>query len=222
MFTTSLILLAGGKGSRFGGTLPKQYLSLLKKPVALHSFDLFLEIPTISEIVVVCEPHYQHFFSSSSKPIAFALPGERRQDSVFSGLQKTTCDVICIHDAARPFPEKSQVIELLKDAFEIGASALGVPVSNTMKECTSFNQVVKTVPRSSLWEIQTPQAIKRDLLTLGFQKAYRENIEVTDDVALIELLRKPVKITMGSKKNIKITTPFDLELATFLCERNTN
>lgn len=220
MFTTSLILLAGGKGTRFGGALPKQYFPLQKKPVALHSFDLFLEMSAISEIVVVCEPCYQHFFSSSKT--IFALPGVRRQDSVFSGLQKSNCDLICIHDAARPFPEKSQVIELLKDALEIGAAALGIPANSTMKECTSFNQVVKTVPRSSLWEIQTPQAIKRDLLVLAFQKAYRENIEVTDDVALIEHLGEPVKITMGSKRNIKITTPFDLELASFLCGRNTN
>jgi 2-C-methyl-D-erythritol 4-phosphate cytidylyltransferase len=221
--SVSLILLAGGHGTRFGSPLPKQYHSVAGKLIALYSFDFFLDLPEIAEIIVVCEDSYRPIFSSSVKPIHFALPGKRRQDSVFSGLQKVAAStqIVCIHDAARPFPEKSSVLELLEDCKKFGAATVGAAITSTIKECDTERNVQKTLNRDALWEIQTPQAVKKELLEEAFTKAYENSWDVTDDVSLIERLGKPVKITPGPKKNFKITTPFDLQLAEFLC-KNTN
>jgi 2-C-methyl-D-erythritol 4-phosphate cytidylyltransferase len=213
----SLILLAGGIGTRMGSSIPKQYLPLQGKPLALHSFDLFLQIPEIQEIIVVCEPQYQHFFKH---PVLFASPGPRRQDSVYSGLLKCSQDIIFIHDAARPLIEAKYLPPLLEAAQSIGAAALGVPVTNTIKQC-SLNQIVeKTLNRAELYEIQTPQAIQRALLLQAFAYVQKEGLEVTDDLSLIEALGVKPKIIPSSPRNIKITTPFDLFLAEKLCDIN--
>lgn len=197
--------------------IPKQYLSLNGKPIALHSFDRFLKIPEIVEIVVVCEPEYQHFFSPS--PL-FARPGARRQDSVYSGLLKTSQEIILIHDSARPFFEAESIPFLLEAVNKTGAAALASPIVSTVKEC-DLNQIVeKTLDRSKLWEIQTPQAIRRDLLLQAFAYTQKNKIEVTDDLSLIEAIGHPTQIVPSSPRNFKITTPFDLAVAEALCALN--
>lgn len=212
---TSLIFLAGGKGTRMNASTPKQYLPLLKKPIALYSFELFCDMEEFFEIVVVCEVMYQKIFFTNKKNILFATPGNRRQDSVFSGLQKTSSssELICIHDSARPLVKKTSIQNLLKLASITGAAALSNPVTSTIKECDEEKTVKKTLKRDSLYEIQTPQVLKKDLLELGFSYAHRNNLDVTDDVELAELVGHPVKLLINTAENIKITTPFDLILA---------
>lgn len=223
----SLILVAGGVGTRFGGPVPKQYVPLLGKPLALYSFEFFLTLPEINEIIVVADTAYQKIFSSKEKPVLFADGGKRRQDSVFSGLQKVNpkADIVCTHDSARPFPQKSSVLALLRDADEMGAATLAIPVTSTIKECDQKRKVLKTLKREVFWDIQTPQAIKRDLFVKAFDEAKKNDWEVTDDVSLIERMGLPVVVTPGAKETFKVTTPFDLALAetTLLqCKKNTN
>ena len=98
-------------------------------------------------------------------------------------------------------------------ADQIGAAATGMPIKFTVKETDGQNFVERTIPRSNLWEIQTPQVIHRDLLEKGFQEARDRNLTVTDDVSLVELLQHPVKIVEGDYTNLKITTKEDLALA---------
>lgn len=213
----TLILLAGGTGSRMGTLVPKQYLLLKQKPIALYSFDLFRASPEIDEIVVVCEPIYQHFFSGS---VIFAKPGPRRQDSVYSGLLKSTQEIILTHDAVRPFIEKNYLIPLLEAVRRTGAAALGTPVTSTVKQCRADHIVEKTLDRSHLWEIQTPQAFRRDLLFKAFDYVKKHNLEVTDDLSMMEALGHPAEIVPCSPRNFKITTPFDLAVAEVLCATN--
>jgi len=213
----NLILLAGGIGSRMGSTLPKQYLRLENKPLFLHSLEVFLAMQELDEIVVVCEEIYESLFEVErySKKIDFARPGKRRQDSVYSGLQSLNCNeeqLICIHDTARPAIEPVLIRRTVDAAESWGAAVLGVPVKSTVKLSNSDLFVLKTLNRNDLWEIQTPQVIRKKLLTEAFDYIQLHNLTVTDDASLVELLGKPVKIVEGSYKNVKLTTPEDIYL----------
>ncbi|THU59608.1 hypothetical protein C4D60_Mb07t03880 [Musa balbisiana] len=131
----------------------------------------------VKEIVVVCDPSYKDVFEDASEKLnvdlKFALPGKERQDSVFSGFQ------------------------VVQDAWVVGAAVLGVPVKATIKEANKDSFVVKTLDRKTLWEMQTPQVIKPELLRSGFEVVNRDGLEVTDDVSIVEHLKHPVFITEG-------------------------
>lgn len=217
--SVSVILLAGGKGKRMGASMPKQYLPLLGQPIALYSFHTFSRMAEVKEIVVVCDPSYSDIFEETKEKInvdlKFSLPGKERQDSVYSGLQEVdlNSELVCIHDSARPLVLSKDVEKVLTDALRVGAAVLGVPAKATIKEGNSESFVVRTLDRKTLWEMQTPQVIKPDLLKRGFELVNREGLEVTDDVSIVEHLKHPVYITEGSYTNIKVTTPDDLLLA---------
>lgn len=210
----SVILLAGGTGSRMQSSIPKQFLTLGSKPIALHSFELFASMPEIDEIIVVCSPESRILFKTErKKQISFALPGERRQDSVYNGLQAASFDLICIHDAARPFIDQPLVLRVLEAGRQFGAAAVGLPLKFTIKEIDHCQLVLNTPDRSKLWEIQTPQVVQHDILMQGFHYAHQHQLTVTDDVSLAELVKKPVKLVEGSSMNVKITVPSDLPIA---------
>lgn len=214
----SVILLCGGKGTRMGEAIPKQFLLLKNKIIALYSFDFFLRLEEVDEIIVVCDQKYRYFFKSD-KNLTFAHPGERRQDSVYSGFMmiKNRENLVCIHDSARPFVKKEDLTNAIKEAEKYGAAALGAKTKNTIKHCEK-NFVEKTLERDSLLEIYTPQIIAWDLLEKGFSFAIKNNISVTDDLSLVELIGHKGKIVESSSENIKITTPLDLKLAKAILE----
>ncbi|KAG6778389.1 hypothetical protein POTOM_018249 [Populus tomentosa] len=122
-------------------------------------------------------------------------------------------ELVCIHDSARPLVLSEDVEKVLKDGWINGAAVLGVPVKATIKEADGESFVVRTLDRKTLWEMQTPQVMKPELLKKGFELVNREGLEVTDDVSIVEHLKHPVYITEGSYTNIKVTTPDDLLLA---------
>ncbi|XP_040971767.1 2-C-methyl-D-erythritol 4-phosphate cytidylyltransferase, chloroplastic isoform X4 [Gossypium hirsutum] len=177
--SVSVILLAGGKGKRMGASMPKQYLPLLGQPIALYSLHTFSRMIEVKEIVVVCDPSYKDIFEEAIDKInvdlKFTLPGKERQDSVYSGLQAVdlNSELVCIHDSARPLVRSGDVEKVLKDGWLIGAAVLGVPVKATIKEANSDSYVVKTLDRKTLWEMQTPQVIKPELLRKGFELVHR-------------------------------------------------
>lgn len=214
---TSALLLAGGVGARMGMQTPKQFLPLRGKPVALYSFELLLSLEEIDEIVVVCAEEFRSLFSASKqhKKVVFALPGNRRQDSVLHGLRQASkgAALVCIHDAARPLINDEMVKRVLAAAEEWGAAAAGMPMRSTVKEVTVEGFVARTHDRSLIWEIQTPQAAYRELLERGFDYAEKHGLTVTDDVSLVELIGGKVKIVEGSDINIKITVPSDIVIA---------
>lgn len=213
----SLIFLAGGRGTRMKleGGVPKQFLPLQGKPIALHSFETFLTYPHIAEIVVVCEPG---FFSLFSAPAGLSLkradPGELRQDSVFNALQfiSNEAHLICVHDSARPLLCYEDLVQVIQAADQHGAAALAAPVKNTIKESDTEGFVARTLERSSVWEIYTPQVMRPSLLKQGFAIAKETAASITDDVSLVELTGHPVKLVHGSSLNIKVTVPEDLAL----------
>lgn len=209
----SVILAAGGMGTRMGREIPKQYIPIHDKPIALHSFEVFLSMPEVEEIVVVCDSSYNSLFSSysHSKKLEFAFPGQRRQDSVWNAIQKLSGDpLVCIHDAARPFINSSLVQAVVQEAVKHQAAVVGVPVKSTIKICDEDQMILSTPDRSKLWEMQTPQIIQFSLLLKGYAYARKNNLTVTDDVSLVELIGIPVKVVRGDYGNLKVTTPEDL------------
>jgi 2-C-methyl-D-erythritol 4-phosphate cytidylyltransferase len=219
---TSLIFLAGGQGTRMGGNTPKQFRPLIRKPLALYSFEIFANLSEIDEIIVVCEPRFHSLFPSIPKPLHFVLPGNRRQDSVYNGLMAAAdrADLICVHDSARPFVEKESILHLIQEARRNGAAALAVPAANTIKQADQCQCVQRTLPREELWELQTPQAIWRSLFLKAYAHAHQQKIEATDDLSLVEALGEKTYLIKGSPRNFKVTTPFDWVIAEKLCASN--
>jgi len=211
MKTISAILLSGGIGSRMGITTPKQYLPLAGKIIALHSYELLKQIEMIKEIIVVCDPEYKPLFKGG----CFAQPGERRQDSLYNGLQHVSEDseYVLVHDAARPLVKREDIEAVIEAGVSHEAACLATPVKMTIKQADLNCMVIQTLPRNTLYEIQTPQVIKKELLHAGFERAEKQNLTFHDDVSLAEIMGCPVKLVMGSYENIKVTTPEDLLFA---------
>jgi 2-C-methyl-D-erythritol 4-phosphate cytidylyltransferase len=213
----SVILLAGGKGTRMKTDIPKQFLQLREKPLARYSFDLFLTLNEVAEIIVVCDSAYHEVFFTEDTPIKihFAEPGTHRQDSVYNGLQKVHAqsNLVCVHDSARPFVDAEMTRRALLAARKHGAATIGMPVKFTVKECDKNRMVTKTPPRDFVWEIQTPQVIQSALFKKGFQYIRENHIAVTDDASVVESIGLPVKLVEGSYRNLKITTYEDFLLA---------
>eukprot|EP00586_Coscinodiscus_wailesii_P011349 CAMPEP_0172503258 /NCGR_PEP_ID=MMETSP1066-20121228/167671_1 /TAXON_ID=671091 /ORGANISM="Coscinodiscus wailesii, Strain CCMP2513" /LENGTH=318 /DNA_ID=CAMNT_0013278925 /DNA_START=190 /DNA_END=1146 /DNA_ORIENTATION=- len=233
MADVGFLILAGGTGSRMKANMPKQFLTLRGIPVLNHSIKLFLDIlPEFlkekgcggpCKVVLVMDPkyqpEYQPIIDQYEGRLAFANPGVERQGSVENGLKKLVelggedCQFVAVHDSARPLVTIKEVCDVVRDAKEYGASVLGVPCKATIKESEDGVLVQRTIPRSRLWEVHTPQVVKIETLLKGFKKVEDENLEVTDDVSIVEALGEPVKLTRGEYTNLKITTPEDMDVA---------
>jgi len=239
MGDVGFVLLAGGTGSRMKANMPKQYLPLRGVPVLHHSLDLFLnklvehcqsngDASPPENVVLVMDPKYQPEYQSivDKYPgrLEFANPGEERQGSVENGLNKLVemsegkCQFVAVHDSARPLVTIEEICNVINDAKEHGAAVLGVPCKATIKESEDGSFVLRTIERSRLWEVHTPQVIRIKNLLKGFKKVAEENLEVTDDVSVIEQLGEPVKLTRGEYTNLKITTPEDMDVAEAILE----
>ena len=223
--SVTLVLLAGGVGKRMGASMPKQYLPLLDVPIAVHSLKKFSKMREVGEIVVVCHEDYddlfeEHLERSTGKPLVYARPGRERQDSVFNGISaaREGCDLLAIHDSARPLVDVEDARKCFEDGKKYGAAVLAVKCKATIKQARDDGSIEKTLARSLLWEMQTPQVIEPKMLKEGFEYVTKNKLEVTDDVSVVEHLGKRVQITEGSYYNIKVTTPEDM----FIAERLLN
>jgi 2-C-methyl-D-erythritol 4-phosphate cytidylyltransferase len=208
----SCLLLSGGTGSRMKADIPKQYLELDTKPIVLWSFDLLLK--KAHEMIVVADPPWRELFSYADRPLLFADPGPRRQDSVANGFKASKLEWILIHDGARPFLTEKHIDDLFSAAQKTGAAALATSSEASLR--IKKEGGYQWIDRNTVYQMQTPQLLHRDLLSSGFNKAALHNITVTDDVALAELLGTEIALVEGSKNNIKITTPEDLAFARFI------
>ena len=213
----SFVLLAGGVGKRMGADMPKQYLPLMGKPIALWSLEKFAKMEEVGEVIVVCDPSYDDVFQSVSidKPLVFARPGKERQDSVFNGMQaaREGAELLAIHDSARPLCSATDARRCFNDAQEYGAAVLAVQSKATIKEVNKDLSIDKGLDRSRLWEMQTPQVMRPQLLRDGYNLVNSKGLEVTDDVSIVEALGERVQVTPGSYFNLKVTTPEDMFIA---------
>jgi len=227
--TTWAIILAAGQGSRLAeatGGARKQFLMWRKRPLFWHAARTFARVPRLFGLVFVFPE--SDFLTAQETVIdldsqdELGLPwlcvtgGARRQDSVACGLQALPpdCDAVLVHDGARPFASAALCNSLL-DALEAGAQAAipALPVPDTIKRVTPEGDLVtETLQRRELRAVQTPQAFSLSLLRQAHQRAATEGWEVTDDASMVEQLGLSVATVPGEERNVKITTPADLEL----------
>ncbi len=216
---TSVIITAGGSGKRMGQ--PKQFLSILGRPMIEWTLDAFQNSEGIDEIIVVLPDEYASRLAHY--PLRITRSGAERTDSVRNGLKlvSSDTDIVLIHDGARPLITPDIIEAAIAEAIKFGAVVVGVPAKDTIKEVTSNAECVihKTLDRSILWQAQTPQAFKKDILLKAYANA-KDN--ATDDSKLVEALGIKVKMVMGSYENIKVTTPEDLTVAEAIIKRRLN
>ena len=221
----SAIILAAGRGTRLGAKVSKPLVKIGNEPLINYSLCVFSGHPGIDEIIVVYSAQNKKQIVKAINNCSFKkiksliVGGKRRQDSVRNGLKEVSqkSDWILIHDSARPFIDNKCISKVIQEAKETGAAILGVPVKATIKSASGRGLVNKTVDRSNLWEIQTPQVFKKELIVQAHKKYFKEN--VTDDASLVEKLGVSVKIVQGNYENIKITTKVDLCLAQLIAKR---
>ena len=212
------VIVAAGKGRRMGTEVSKQFLPLCGKEILAHSVEKFEKAEKIRDIVLVTgEDSLQDVRDMAQeygwkKIVSVVAGGKERQDSVWNGLQAVSADteIVLIHDGVRPFVTEDILNHSIETAVEMGGCVAGVPAKDTIKVCNSENIAVATPDRSTLWQIQTPQTFRKDLILQAYQKAKAEGYVGTDDASLAEYSGCPVKVIMGSYRNIKITTKEDL------------
>jgi 2-C-methyl-D-erythritol 4-phosphate cytidylyltransferase len=201
-----------------GGRTPKQFKLLGGKPIILHTVSQLKSIQKIHKIIVVIHPDEQAraealFASEETRvPVVFVGGGEKRQDSVWFGVQMLDhrCDLVLIHDAVRPLVSPRLIQSCLTAAWKFGASVPGIPITNTIKQVSRRKVVTWTIPRDLLWEIQTPQVFRKALLIRAYREAIKEGFYGTDDSSVVERAGGIVKVVKGDPWNIKITLPSDL------------
>jgi 2-C-methyl-D-erythritol 4-phosphate cytidylyltransferase len=213
------IIVSAGQGARFGHDgVPKTFRPLAGVPMYVHSVRAFEDVPSIDGIVVVVIENWLEYAMETSMgeavraPVEITPGGDTRQESVRAGLERVPPDAdrIVVHDAARPLVT-SQMIESCLTALKGADAAIcAVPLADTLKRATD-GVVEETVVRDGLWRVQTPQAFLATSLREAHAAA--SNDEATDDAALIEARGGRVVIVPGDERNIKVTTPADLELA---------
>ena len=216
------IVPAAGSGLRMKGNVPKQFLLLDGLPIHVHTLKALEPAPQIDEVILVVPESQLSFcqtevvYKYNLKKISIVIPGgEKRQDSVYEGLQAVSADTdwVMVHDGVRPFVTQAMIESAIKAAQEAKDGAVvAIPMRDTPKEVSS-NRITKTLDRQRLWLAQTPQVFRRSLFLRAHEEARSQGIYGTDDAALVERLGGCVRIALGSEENIKVTTPADLELA---------
>ncbi len=219
---TSVIIVSAGKSVRMNG-VDKQFYELSGVPVLIRSITAFDEIDCVSQIIVVTSPERiedtaelisQYDFSHE---IVVTGGGATRQQSVFSGYSQVSddCELIAIHDGARPLVSPNDIEQTIDNASKYGASVLCVPVKDTIKK-VSGGFIQSTPNRNTLVTVQTPQVFNKELFIKGMENALERKLNFTDDCQLVEAVGGKICITYGDYSNIKITTPEDLRLAELL------
>jgi 2-C-methyl-D-erythritol 4-phosphate cytidylyltransferase len=235
-----VIIPAAGLGTRMAGassgtksgaaskTAPsKQFIELAGEPIIIHTLRKFAAHPRVDEIYLALRKSEGENFRARlagekfGKPVHIVEGGEHRQDSVCNAvkaLQASDDDVVLVHDAVRPFVDSTIISNVIDAAAKHGSAIAGVPAVDTIKqvERTAEGAVITTtVPRERAVLAQTPQGFRFGLLKRAFDEATADGFVGTDEASLLERSGQDVHVVMGSPRNIKITTPGDMELAEF-------
>ncbi|MBC7188518.1 MAG: 2-C-methyl-D-erythritol 4-phosphate cytidylyltransferase [Calditrichaeota bacterium] len=215
---TTVIVVAAGRSERFGSTTPKQFALVHGRPLLFYSLRAFQRMPLADALIVVVPEGREQLVKEEivdrfalHKVVAVVPGGERRQDSVWAGLQAVPhrSELVAVHDGARPWVNPGVVAAVLSAAEKHGAAIPGIRVADTIKEVHG-GHVVQTLNRDRLIAVQTPQAFRYGLLLEAYRAARGQQVEVTDDAAMVERLGHPVCVVDGDPRAVKVTTPHDL------------
>jgi 2-C-methyl-D-erythritol 4-phosphate cytidylyltransferase len=223
------LLLAAGRGERFGHELPKAFVPLAGRPLVLHALAALAAVPEIERVVPVAAeaelPRLARVLEEAGLGDRLAAPiagGAERQDSVRAGMEAVPpgTELVAVHDAARCLVRPEAVRRVIEVARREGAAILAAPARDTIKR-VSGGVIVETPARAECWTAQTPQVFRTELLREALAKAAAEGYLGTDDAELVERLGAPVHVVPGDTDNLKLTHPEDLAVAErILQERN--
>ena len=220
-----VVLAAAGSGTRFGGK--KQLLLLGGKPLWTHSLTTLASTPGVGYVVIVVAPSDVESFSKDfrdelkSDSVGIAAGGASRQESVLNGLRAlpSECEFVLVHDAARPLVTADEVQRVLSSVRKDGAAVLGYPATDSIKESSDKKTVRRNLQRETVWLVQTPQGSRTGVLISALEEGIRDDFVGTDEASFLERRGVPVTLVEGSRENIKVTYPDDLELAEFFLKR---
>lgn len=215
MDKVSAIIVAAGEGRRFGAA--KQFALLKGKRVLDWCLEKFEEHEAVDNIILVLgrDQSGEEYLDRYRKIASIARGGEKRQDSVYSGLISVNAKetgIVLVHDGVRPLVGKGLIKRIINTTREKGAVVPVIPVEDTIK-CVEAQRVVQTEDRRQLFRSQTPQGFSYSLIKEAFVRAIHDNFDGTDEAALVERMGRDVFVIPGDQGNIKITTREDLKVA---------
>ena len=222
----TVILAAAGCGSRMALGFNKVFLTIDEKPVIAYSLEMFESIYEIKNVIIVASKDDIPLISDIVREFGYKkvkniiCGGSTRQESVLNGLlaMPSETDIVLIHDAARPLITESVILELIKTADKEGAATCGVYAVDTLKTVDENLNITETLNRSKVVHIQTPQVFKKDIIIQAHKNAVSTGFKGTDDCSLVENLGINVKVVLGERCNIKLTSPEDFVIISAFME----
>jgi 2-C-methyl-D-erythritol 4-phosphate cytidylyltransferase len=214
----SAIIVAAGKGTRMGANVDKLWLEVAGRPVIAHTWKKFNDAKCVDEIILVVRDGMQPEFNRLAEQFKFQKPfrlvagGAERQDSVWNGLAAVSAksEIVAIQDAARPCTTEKLIAATIEAARETGAAVAAQPVTDTIKETADGKIILRTLDRSKLWSVQTPQTFRVEVIRRAIAAARERKLILTDDTAACELIDQPVRLVKSELPNPKVTVPGDL------------
>ena len=215
---TSAIIVAAGKGTRMGANVDKLWLEVAGRPVVAHTWKQFNDAACVDEIILVVRDGMQPHFTELAEKFHFqktfrlVVGGAERQDSVWNGIAAVSLktEIVAIQDAARPCTSADLIAATIAAARETGAAVAAQPVTDTIKETADGKIISRTVDRSKLWSVQTPQTFRMEVIRRAISTAREKDLILTDDTAACELIGQPVQLVKATTPNPKVTVPADL------------
>ena len=214
----SALIVAAGKGTRMGPNVDKLFLEVAGRPLIAHTWERFDSMAALDEIILVVREGMQSAFAelavqwSFTKPYRLVAGGAQRQDSVWNGLHalSTSAEIVVIQDGARPCPALELIANTIQAARETGAAVAAQRVTDTIKESDGGTLVARTVDRSRLWAVQTPQTFRVGVIRAALAAVRHRELLVTDDTAACELIGQAVRLVECLSPNPKATSRADL------------
>lgn len=214
----SVVIVAAGRGTRMGAGMDKLFMDVAGRPVVAHTWARFDRVVDVGAIVLVIRDSLRGDFEELAeslglrKPFQLVAGGAERQDSVWNGLEAVAAgtEIVAIHDGARPCTAATTIQATIAAARRTGAAVAAQRVTDTIKEANADGTIARTVDRSKLWSVQTPQAFRLDVIRRALEAVRTRGLVVTDDTAACELIGQPVELVEGREPNPKVTLPADL------------
>lgn len=225
VMTIWAVLPAAGRGTRFGGDIPKQYLEAGGQPLIAHALDALLAHPRVAGVVIALaadDLRWPGWTTRHGKPVLRCEGGGERADSVLAALRAVPADtcgdpLVLVHDAARPNLRRDDLDRLIAAAEASADGAiLAAPVRDTLKRADADACIAETEPRAGLWRALTPQAFRRSALVAALERARADGVAVTDEAMAMERTGAHPRLVQGREDNLKVTTPADLLLVDYL------
>ena len=218
----AVLIPAAGAGSRFAGKTRKQFAEIKGRAVFMRTIEAFADREDVKKIVLAIPEQEEEMFEIKwSAKLSFygvkaIIGGSVRPDTIEKLMAEVVdeeIDLIALHDAVRPCVTQKQIDAVFQAAAQSGAAILANPLVGTIKRVDKDKNIVQTIDRSELWEAQTPQVFRPDIIRQAYQERNKVEDNITDDAQLVEALGKPVTIVPSDSCNIKITTNIDLAIA---------